>query len=298
MPKSRSSGMWIRAIVAAIVVALSICVLAVYGQSTAPKKPKKPVPPLTNDDFEPRRAAASSSSTPAAERPATEGKSAASADAAKGLADETKPEGEAKKADPEELAWREKISKARARLRELTRASETAELELIDLQNSLSASNRLTVASVKRTNEAIEAGRVRTETLKTQLAQAQAELDTLEQAGRDKKYEEAPALKPEGEDGTPNREYYVARYQELTGQYSDAIREQRLYELKASELRQRLQTGKKSADEFYLGPIREELNQTLVQAERARSAAAKAREAIENLFEQARRAGIEPGIFR
>lgn len=290
MTRQSFSQRSLRIALAVALLFLSLFAAIAQAQTDAPQRPKKRVPTLTNDDFEMRR------SSPAA-APASAGDSAASKPA--GAPDAVKePASEPKKADAEELAWREKIAKARARVTELMRASQSAELRVIDLKDSLSASNRITAADINQTNSALDAARAESEALKSQLDQARLELNALVQTGREKKYEEAAPAKAVNDDGSPNTQYYADRRRELTEQYKDAMREERLYELKTNELRQRLQTGKKGADEFYLAPIREELNDTLAQLDRAREALAKAQEALDELMEQARRAGIEPGSFR
>jgi chromosome segregation ATPase len=73
-----------------------------------------------------------------------------------------------------------------------------------------------------------------------------------------------------------------------------------LYDNRVRDVSQRiLQTGgKNGGDNFYLAHLQEERQEAQQQLDEARAASAKARSDLDALREEARRAGVPPGVFR
>ena len=136
--------------------------------------------------------------------------------------------------------------------------------------------------------------------LKAAAKQAAEELAELIEVGRLNQYTEARGPDPILKTGRANEDYYKSRYEALTEALQAAERRVQLYDDRVRDVSQRiLQTGgKNGGDNFFLAHLNQEKQEAQEQLEVARAASMKARADLDSLQEEARRAGLPPGIFR
>jgi chromosome segregation ATPase len=260
----------------ALVAALLLSSPALGSQQPAPGRKK--VPRLTSDDVAP----------PVVEQTAE----ASDASAAKPHALKS----EDGKVSPEEASWRERMRAARERAKETERAAEEAELRITELRNELGVSGQSARYRNETAQELEQAGQRLTE-LRAQARAAAEELKQLLEEGRQKKFTE-DAEKATSEDGKANAQYYRARFAALNEALQTAERRVKLYDNRVRDLNQRIQLNSGSGDNFYLMPLQQERDEMQQKLDEARAAREKAQSDIEELLEQARRAGVPPGVFR
>lgn len=243
---------------------------------------KRPVPSMTSDDV-------------VAARPVRPAESASAA--------ETKAGGQAKgseaggKPNPDELAWREAVRKARSRAEAAQRAAEETEIRVTDLRNQLSSSGQ-TAGDRNQTMSDLNAIG---ETLKQRKAEARdaaEELNKLIDQGREKNYKEDSGPSPTSKNGEPNEDYYRAKFGELTQALQDADRRVQLYQNRVNELSQRITGNSRSGDNFYISQLQQDRDEAQRSLDQARGAYQKAQADIDALKEQARAANVAPGVFR
>jgi hypothetical protein len=199
---------------------------------------------------------------------------------------------------PEELAWREKIKAAREKAEQLERAAEEAELMVTELRNQLGAQGQTVRERNQTAAELQEAGR-RMRELRERARAANQELKQLEEEGRAKRFVEVSQdSNPTAEGGQPNEDYYRQRYLKLLEALQTAERRIRLYENRIRDLNQQITTNSVTGDNFYIMRIQQERDEAQQMLQEALAARQKALSDIESLKEEARRAGIPPGIFR
>lgn len=199
---------------------------------------------------------------------------------------------------PEELAWREKIRAAREKAKQLERAAEEAELMVTELRNQLGAQGQTVRERNQTAAELDEAGR-RLRELREQARAASREVKQLEEEGRAKRFTEADQEpKPTDEKGEPNEDYYRQRYLKLLEELQAAERRVQLYENRVRDLNQQITINSVTGDNFYIMRIQQERDEAQRMMQEAMAAREKALRDIEALKEEARRAGIPPGIFR
>ena len=203
------------------------------------------------------------------------------------------------KVTADEQAWREQIANARDRMKATERAAEEGELRITALRNQLAKSGQTPHARNETAAEMNQAGQQLT-VLRAAAKAAAEELAQLVEVGRLNKYSEAPGPDPRLENGSANQDYYKARYAALSEALQTAERRVQLYDDRVRDVSQRiLQTGgKNGGDNFYLAHLQEERLEAQEQLEEARAALVKARGDLEALKEEARRAGVPPGVFR
>ncbi|HXG67743.1 MAG TPA: hypothetical protein VNO70_21755 [Blastocatellia bacterium] len=220
--------------------------------------------------------------------------------AAETTAEAAQPAAEAKAADdkasPEESAWRERVQQARARAKETERAAEEAELRITELRNQLYATG--TPKDRNETAAELDAAGPKLQELRAQARAAAKELEELVAYGREKGFKEAPGPKAASEDGQPNDSYYRQRYNELREALQTAERRVQLHENRIRDLNARITNNSVSGDNFYIAQLQQDRNDELEKLEEARAARSKAQSDIEALMEEARRAGVAPGVFR
>lgn len=286
----------------ALAIALQLSLCAANAQQPAVGRKKAPslntedvIQPVTAQPaVESSKEAASAKTEDAAKADAT--KTDAAKDGAK--AEDSKQPGEAK-VNAEEAAWRERMSKARERAKELERAMEEAELRVTELRNNLSTSGQ----SARYRNEtAIElerAGQQLSE-LRTQTRAAKEDFNQLSEYGREKKLAEAEAPKSTSDDGKPNEAYYTSKFASLNEDLRSADRRIQLYENRVRDLQQHilLNGGKNGGDNFYTAQLQQDKEEAQRNLDEARQARIHAAGKLEALMEEARRSGISPGVFR
>ena len=199
---------------------------------------------------------------------------------------------------PEETAWRESVKHAREKARAAQRAAEEAELRVNDLRNQLGVSGRTTAFRNQTAADLDEAGRIVRQRM-LEARQASDEMNALLEEGSSKGYkEEVGGPKEVTPDGRPNEEYYRTRHAELASALEDAERREQLYENRVRELGQRITNNSKAGDNFFIAQIQQERDEAQRSLDQAIAAREKAAREIESLKDQARSAGVPPGIFR
>ena len=229
-------------------------------------------------------------------------------EASKTSADEAKP-GEAKaneaKANPEESSWRDRVSKARAKAKELERSAEETELKITALRNELGVSGGSARHRNDTAAELDQAGQ-RLSELRGQARVAADDLAQLVEYGREKGFSEAAEPKPT-EEGKANEEYYRTKFATLNAALETAQRRISLYENRVRDLSQQLLTngaGKDSkgrntgGDSFFAAQLVKDREEAQQKLDESRASVTKAQADIDALKGEARRAGIPPGLFR
>jgi hypothetical protein len=206
------------------------------------------------------------------------------------------------KVSPEEVSWREQVAKARENVKASERAAEEGELRITALRNNLAVSGQTPQYRNETAAELDEAGRQLKE-LRARARAAAEELAQLLEAGQQSKFSEAPGPSRTLENGNANEDYYASRYVALVETWQAAERRVQLYDNRVRDLGQRiLQTGgkkgEKGGDNFYMMQLQQELKEVQQQLDDSRAASAKARTDLDALKEEARRAGVAPGVFR
>ena len=283
----------------ALALALLLCLTAAAAQQPAPARQK--APRLTTDDVV----------RPPSEQPAAESKEAAAKteDAAKPDATEPKA-GQLKatevKVSDEESSWRDRVVKARNRAKALERFAEEAELRITALRNELGTSGQ---SARYRNDTAAELGQAgqRLSELRAQARTAADDAAQLVEYGRQRGFTETEGPKPTSEEGKPNEEYYRTQFAKLTEALESAQRRVQLYDNRVRDLNQQISTNSGGKDKngrgtggdsffaFQLQKDREEAQQKL---DEARAAQTQAQNDLYALREEARRAGVPPGLFR
>jgi chromosome segregation ATPase len=261
---------------------IGLATVLLFSQAASAQQPatgRKKAPALTTDEVVAPRTQTSDGATQTAKP-----------DAAKTQAGDGKT-------SPEELAWRERVRDARERAKSLERAADEAELRVTELRNALGTSGQ----GPKFRNETAaaleQAGRQLLE-IRAQARAAKADLETLLAYGKEKGFTEAAESKPTTEGGKPNEQYYRERYGKLVEELQTAERRAQLYDNRVRDLNQRIQGNSRTGDNFYIMQIQQDRDEAAQKLSEAHAARDAARKAIEDLKEDARRAGLPPGIFR
>lgn len=265
-------------LLSAFTIAALLSFNASAQQKSGPKTPR-----LTSDDV----------AKPPVEQPSVETKPGTAKPE-----DQGKPAGETKPS-PEESSWRERVSKARDRAKALERESEQAELRITALRNDLGVSGQTAKYRNETAAEMEQAG----QRLKEVKAQARAAADDLAQLidyGREKGFTETEGPKPTSEDGKPNDDFYRAQLAKLNEAIEGAQRRIQLYQNRVNDISQRIlmNGGKKGGDNFYMLQLQKDRDEAQEKLDESRAALSKAQTDLENLKEQARRAGVTPDLFR
>ena len=283
----------------ALALALLLCLTAAAAQQPAHARQK--APRLTTDDVV----------RPPAEQPSAESKDAAAKpeDAPKAGAAEPKT-GQLKatevKVSNEESSWRERVVKARNRAKEMERAAEEAELRITALRNELGTSGQ---SARYRNDTAAELGQAgqRLSELRAQARTAADDAAQLVEYGKQKGFTESEGPKPTAEEGKPNEEYYRAQFAKLTEALESAQRRIQLYDNRVRDLNQQISTnsgGKDKngrstgGDSFFALQLQKDRDEAQQKLDEARAAQTQAQNDLYALREEARRAGVPPGLFR
>jgi|GEM_PF-949285 len=211
---------------------------------------------------------------------------------------------DAPKDDPAELEWRERMAAARERVRQLRQLTQQTELQLTAIRNNRYTDN-MTTDKLNAVAAALDQNGQQLSSLRRELNVASQELEQLAEEGRIKKFHET-MKRPTNEKGEANEDYYKARYVELVDQVNDADRRVKLLDYRLAELQAQLRgnggasgNGKKGGGDQFAGMrIQQNIDQAMIDMDLARTDLSKAQQALESLMEEARRAGLPPGIFR
>jgi hypothetical protein len=268
---------------------VALCILFSCPAIGQQAQAKKRVPVLTTEDVVRERPQNQVVEMPGAEvkKEVKPGDAAAAPAGAKGAGDA--------KTDPAEAAWRERVEKAREKAKAAQRSAEEGELRVNDLRNQLGSSGG-TPKDRNQTAAELEQMGHRVKELRAEARAAEAELKEALEQSKGKGFTEAEGPKPVADGGRPNEDYYKTTFAKLNEAVQDSERGMRLYELRVNELRARLTNN--SNDRFTAGQVQEELEAAQQKLNEARNARTKAQRDLDALMDEARRAGVPPGVFR
>lgn len=210
------------------------------------------------------------------------------------------------KVSVEETSWRERISQARTRAKETERAAEEGELRVTQLRNELGASGHNPRYRNETAAELDQAGQ-RLSELRAKARSAADDAAQLVEYGRQQGFSEAEGPKPTSEEGKPNEDYYRTQFAKLTDALESAQRRVQLYDNRVRDLNQQIATnsgGRDSSgrstggDSFFALQLQKDRDEAQKQLDQARTAQTQAQNDIYALREEARRAGVPPGLFR
>jgi len=262
--------------------------------------PAKQRPPrLTTDDVRPLAGQPAPETKEVAAKP----EDAAKTDAASKTDQPKQPAG---KVSEEESSWRDRVGRARSRAKDLERAAEEGELRITALRNDLGTSGRSPQYRNGTVAELDQAGQ-RLAELRTQARSAAADAEQLAEYGRQKGFSEAEGPKATSEEGKPNEEYYRAQFAKLTEAFEGAQRRVQLYNDRVSDLTQKISgnSGGKDrnghatgGDSFFVAQLQKDRDDAQQKLDEARAAQTQAQNDLDALKEEARRAGVPPGLFR
>ncbi len=199
------------------------------------------------------------------------------------------------KDSPEELAWRKQVSDARHRAEDLQRSAEETELRVTQLRNDLNASGQGAKDRNAIAQEMEQTGK-EVARLRNEARDADRALKTLLEEGSEKGFKEEAGPKPTTKDGKTNNSYYRQRYETLNKALSDAERRVQLYENRLRNLNELLTNPNR--DRFSGGQLEQDRAEVQTKIEEARAAYSKAQTDLQKLMDEAKRAGVEPGVFR
>jgi chromosome segregation ATPase len=258
---------------------------------------RKRTPRLTTDDVTSRPSQTTETPVVTTEESAKKAGEALKSDS--GKSGSTKSAGAAKgdadKTGADEQTWRGQVAKARERAESLERTAEEAELRTTSLRNDLGTSGQDTRQRNATAADLESAGQQLTEA-KTQARAANAELKKLLDEGNSKGFTEAQGPKATSADGKANVAYYKGRYEKLLQTMRDAERRVQLYDNRVRSLNESLVNTNR--DRFTGAQLEQDRNEAQDKADEARAALSKAQTDIENLMNEARAAGVPPGLFR
>jgi len=263
----------------AALIASALILFVVSASAQQPAASRKRVPTLTTDDVYAQRSA-----------PAT-------ADATEDPASKTAgAPANGKPVSPEESAWRENVKNARERAKAADRAAEEAELRVTALRNQLGQSGQGPRDRNETATELDSAGQ-RVIELRAQARDAHESLDKLLEEGRAKGFTETPEPSA-SKDGKPNIDYYKTKFAELTEKLQTAERRVKLYDDRIREMNQRITINSRTGDNYYIGQLQQLRADAQHDQDQARADLESAQRDLEALKEEARRAGVPPGVFR
>ena len=263
--------------------------LAVCAAAQQPAQRKR-VPRMTSDDLTQPVASADETKDASADAKGEAGTPAAG-------------KGDKKEVSADEAAWRERISQAREKAKAAERAAEEGELRVTSLRNELSVSGRSPQYRNQIAADLETAGQRLTD-LRKQSSAANADLKELEAFGKDRGYSEAEGPKPTNDSGKANEEYYRAKFAEVSEEIATAERRVQLYADRVRDIQQRILNngsggaGKSGGDNFTLAQLQQEKEEAQRSLDDAKTAKTRATEKRDALLEEARRAGVPPGVFR
>jgi hypothetical protein len=262
-----------------------ISLFAIVAAAQQPA-PRKPTPRMTSDDMV----------QPVASSPVDAGDTTADAkaDPSKGGAGA----GEKKTpASADEVSWRERVKAARSKAKELDKSRDEAELKVTELRNELGVSGR-SAQDRNQTVADMDAAGVHLNELRNEARDANTDLKDLVAYGKERGYSEEEGPKATTGEGKANEDYYRGKYAELNEELQTADRQVQLCENRVRDLQQRILNSGGAADNFTLLQLQQDKTDAQKSLEDAQAAKNHTSDKIESLKEEARRAGLPPGIFR
>jgi DNA repair exonuclease SbcCD ATPase subunit len=258
---------------------------------------RKRTPRLTTDDVTSRPSQTTETPVVTTEESAKKAGEALKSDSGKPTSTKAAgaTKGDAGKTSADEQTWREQLAKARERAESLERTAEEAELRTTSLRNDLGASGQDTRQRNATAADLESAGQQLTEA-KSQARAANAELKRLLDEGNSKGFAEAQGPKATSADGKANVAYYKGRYDKLLQTLRDAERRVQLYDNRVRSLNESLVNTNR--DRFTSAQLEQDRNEAQDKADEARATLSKAQTDLESLMNEARAAGVPPGLFR
>ena len=267
-----------------IIAASMLVLLAAAGSAQDAQKPvPKKVPAMTTDDVMGDRAAPLVTDEPdgtvAGGQPTTKPK-----------------QGAEKGVSPAEAAWREKLKAARDRAQAVEHQADQTELDITGLRNKIGDPGQDANSRNDLVAEMDSMGKKLAD-LRAEQEQAKGAVSALLDEGRDHGFTEAPEAGPT-KDGAPNKDYYKTKYAELQQQLSDAQKKAEIYENRIRDINARISSDSRGGDNFAIGKLQQEKQTAQDSLDDAQAAVEKAQQDLNDLLEQARQAGVPPGVFR
>jgi chromosome segregation ATPase len=237
------------------------------------QQPPRPMPVMTNDQALPLRSDADANKT----------------ESPKAAAPQTQSD---KQGDAAEQAWNEKLAKLRQKVKDLERRADQAELEINRLRNVQFSAEPRDAGTNAQINARVSELNELARQLRAEAKATQDELEALLAEGEAKKYKiaELPLTTKTGE---PNLDYYQSRLVELQSDLRDAEARAQVMQLRINEIRLRINGNAVSGDNFFLGRLRDELQEAQEGFDKAQVRITAANEKLEALRQQARAAGVE-----
>jgi hypothetical protein len=285
-------------------IALTLLLLVFETAAQQPAVGRQKPPRLTTDDLRPVGEQPVTDSKDTAKPEGTEKAESAKVDAGDPKVDQPKPANP--KVSAEEAAWRERVAKARDKAKRLEKATEEAELRITSLRNDLGANGQ---SARERNDTAAEIGQAghRLTELQSESRAAAEDADQLTEYGKKKGFNEAEEQKATSEDGKTNEEYYRTKFAKLNEDLESAQRRVQLFDNRVRDLNQQISLNSGGTDRrgrgtggdaFYAMQLQKDRDAAQQQLEEARSAQTKAHADLDALREDARRAGVPPGVLR
>jgi chromosome segregation ATPase len=188
-------------------------------------------------------------------------------------------------------AWNERLRKAREKIRDLERRADETEMEINRLNNFLRSAEPRSAKTHNQTAAQIADLNNLLRQLRADAAVAQDEADTILAEGAARKFK-VESLSRTTSTGEPNPEYFRARMVELQNELLDAELRAQVIELRINDLNRRITINSVTGDNFFIGRLRDELQQAERGLEQARARIDAASRQLKELREQARAAGI------
>ncbi len=202
-----------------------------------------------------------------------------------------------KEREAAERDWNERLRQARERVKDLERRADQAELEIVRLRNIQFSPAPQDAGTSARINRQVAELSALMRRLRAEAAVAQHEVNALLEEGEIKQFK-LLSLSPTTETGEPNLNYYRQRFLELDTDLRDAEARAQVMRLRANDLRRRITINSVTGDNFFIGRLRDQLQETQQGLELARARIATLKQQLEDLHQRAHAAGVPPGILR
>ena len=185
--------------------------------------------------------------------------------------------------------WRERLQRAQQQVRELRRQADATELEINRKKNMLFSGEPRSTQTHKGLIADIDILTFQMRRLRAEAANAQADVDALLAEGDASGYSVTPTAIKQAITG---RDEYRSRYNELNIDLLDAQKRVDVLQLRINDINRRILLNSGSGDEFYNNRLRDQLQATEDDLYDTRARAAAIRRNLEELRQEARRAGI------
>lgn len=193
--------------------------------------------------------------------------------------------------------WNNRLQKSRNRVRDLVRRMDQTEVEINRLHNFLLSAEPRSTKIHNQTAAHIAELTAQLHRLRDEAALTQAEADAILAEGAAKKFK-VESLAPMTPSGKPNLVYYRVRFDELQMDRRDTELRAWVMQLRIHDLNRRITINSVTGDNFFIGRLRDELQQAQRGLELARARLTSIARQLDELREQARVAGVSPDDWR